>query len=175
MERRAAGVKFINDLISGIIMTTATKSTIKLPVVSEPHFVPGNCFRYYAFQESAKEDDPCEENENTTASHNYLKGLRSLHEGYLAGSLLHTSVQNDRFQRAFGYFHQALAAKPDYFCAREALRFVAERLGYDDIAEREEYALELSGNPHPGLPCHLLHAGFFSASDLENIAKELKF
>ena len=115
VERRAAGVKFINDLISGIIMTTATKSTIKLPVVSEPHFVPGNCFRYYAFQESAKEDDPCEENENTAASHNYLKGLRSLHEGYLAGSLLHTSVQNDRFQRAFGYFHRSPYRKTRLF------------------------------------------------------------
>lgn len=162
-------------------MTTATKSTIKLPVVSELHFVLGNCFRYYAFQESAKEDDSREENENRTASYNFFKGLKLLHEGYLAGSLLrasaqvlHPSVQNGKFQKAFGYFHQALAAKPDYFCAREALRFVAERLGYDDIAEREEYALELSSNPHPELPCHLLHAGFFSASDLEDIAKGLK-
>lgn len=151
-------------------MTTATK----LPIIPQQNVVQGNCFRYYAFQESAK-DDSREENENTAASYNFLKGLRSLHEGYLAGSLLHTSAQEGKFQKAFGYFHQALAAKPDYFCAREALKFVAERLGYADLAEREEYALQMSSNPHPELPCHLLHAGFFSASDLENIAKELKF
>ncbi len=149
------------------------ETTIKLPMVYGQHFVPGNCFRYYAFQESRQEDGSLVEDEKRTASYNFFRGLRSLHEGYLAGSLLNHSAQNEKFQKAFGYFHQALAAKPDYFCAREALQFMAGRLGYNDIAEGEEYALQMSSNPHPELPCHLLHAGFFSASDLENIAKEL--
>lgn len=150
--------------------------TVELPVLNNQQgsFVSGNCFRYYAFEQKASGDGSRYEDENVIASSYFLKGLRFLHEGYVAASNFYTTLHCDKVRQAFGYFHQALAAKPDYFCAREAVRRTLELLGQYDLAEKEEYALQMSNNPHPEMPCHLLHPGFYSASDLSKLEESLK-
>lgn len=147
--------------------------TLKLPLINNQNgnFVTGNCFRFYAFSEKKDETGNWEE-ENKIASSYFMKGLSSRHHAYWSehGS----QKQRDLLEKAFSYFHQAMAAKPDYFCAREAFRHTAELLGQYDIAENEEYALQMSDNPHPEMPCHLMHLGFYSASDLSKLEASLR-
>ena len=148
----------------------------ELPVINnqEGNFIAGNCFYFYAFSEKVDEHGFKEETENITATHNFARGLQSLHQGHWAGTVLNFELQDQKYQRAFAYFHQALSAKPDYFCARQALSSTALLLGYDDVAENEAYAIRTSNNPHPELPCHLLHPGFHSASDLSKLEESLR-
>ena len=149
--------------------------------VAEENFLPyesgnviaGNCFRLYAFSER-KDETGNREEEDKLASSYFMKGLKVLHEGYVAASMLDLRSHQDKMERAFAYFHQALAAKPDYFCARKAFGHTAELLGQPDVAEKEEYALQMSDNPHPEMPCHLMHPGFYSASDLSKLEESLK-
>ena len=136
--------------------------------------IVGNCFRFYAFSEKVDAENNRFEEENRGAALSFMKGIKALHQGYFEGSKFYVSLHYDHVRKAFAYFHQALAAKPDYFCAREALRHTAEMLGEDDLAENQEYALQMSDNPHPEMPCHLMHPGFYSASDLSELEKELK-
>lgn len=149
--------------------------TVKLPLINEQaSFVTGNCFRFYAFEERKDKDGNAEERENAVASAYFMKGLKELHESYFAGANFELVERGEKAKRAFAYFHLALAAKPNYFCAREALRFTAERNLFDDVAESETYALEKSNNPHPEKPCHLLHPGFFSASELSKLEESVR-
>ncbi len=138
------------------------------------NFITGNCFRFYAFDERRDETGSKVEEENRAAALYFVAGIKALHQGYFEGSKFYTTLHYDYVRKAFAYFRQALAAKPDYFCAREAFRHTAELLGQFDIAENEEYALEMSNNPHPEMPCHLMHPGFYSASDLRKLEESLK-
>lgn len=162
----------------------------RLPIYSEPsdgelsrldeenllpygsaNFVAGNCFRFYAFDTVPQEDGSYIEGENLNASRYFAKGLHSLHAAYFAG--LADANHENKLHRALGYFQQAWAAKQDFFCARQAAGFISEALGYE-ISDEEEYALGKSDNPHPDKPCHLLHAGFYSAADLSKLEGSLK-
>ena len=157
----------------------------RLPLYTEPspiveenllpyesrRFIVGGCFRFYAFETIPQEDGSFAEGENMHASHYFAKGLHSLHRAHFAG--LADADHENNLYRALGYFQQAWAAKQDFFCARQAAVFLSEALGHE-ISDEEEYALQRSGNPHPNLPCHLLHAGFYSASDLGKLEKTLK-
>ena len=145
-----------------------------LPVLNQGNFISGNCFRFYAFEEKRNDAGVLTDQENNGATLYFVEGLKSLHQGYFEGSKFHTTLHCDNVRKAFAYFRKALAAKPNYFCAREAFRHTAELLGQFDIAENEEYALQMSDNPHPERPCHLLHPGFYSASDLSKLEKSLK-
>lgn len=136
--------------------------------------IAGNCFRFYAFETKVDDKNNRFEEENRSAVMYFAKGIKALHQGYFEGSKFYTSLHYDYVRKAFAYFHQALATKPNYFCAREAFRHTAKLLGQFDIAENEEYALQMSDNPHPEMPCHLMHPGFYSASDLSRLEKELK-
>ncbi len=142
----------------------------KLPYESKS-FIVGDCFRFYAFETVPRDDGSLVEGENTAASRYFVKGLHSLHQAYFAG--IADADHEHNLHRALGYFQQAWAAKQDFFCARQAVSHLSEALGYD-ISDEEEYALQRSGNPHPNLPCHLLHAGFYSASDLSKLEESLK-
>ena len=135
------------------------------------NFIAGNCFRFYAFDNVPQEDGSFVENENKNASRYFLKGLRSLHAAYFAG--LADTGHEEKLHRALGYFQQAWAAKSDYFCARQAAASLLAVLG-EEVSDEEEYALSRTSNPHPEMPCHLLHPGFYSASDLSRLEKELK-
>ncbi len=162
----------------------------RLPIYSEPsggelsrldvgsllpyapgNFISGSCFRFYAFENVPQEDGSFVERENKNASIYFLKGLQSLHGTHFAG--IGDSDYGDNMHRALGYFQQAWAAKSDYFCARQAAVRLSEALGYE-ISDEEEYALQMSSNPHPDKPCHLLHAGFYSASDLSKLEKTVR-
>lgn len=147
----------------------------ELPVLNNQQgFVSGNCFRFYAFDEKRDEAGVLQEEENKDAVSYFVQGLKELHQAYFAASKFYTTVHCDHVRRANAYFSLALAAKPDLFCAREAFRFTAELRGEFDLAEKEEYALQMSDNPHPEMPCHLLHPGFYSASDLSKLEESLR-
>lgn len=173
---------FIRKLFIFLFMSDGKR---RLPIYSEPlesreenilpyepgNFVAGNCFRFYAFDTVPQEDGSVVEGENMHASWYFVKGLHSLHEAYFAG--LADVDHEHKLHQALGYFQQAWAAKQDFFCARQAAGFLSEALGYE-VSDEEEYALSRSSNPHPGRPCHLLHAGFYSASDLKKLEESAK-
>lgn len=133
-------------------------------------FLPYNCFAGHS--------------ENKTARSYHLKGLRELHHGYFSSE---TEKQEGHFQKAFGYFHLAHNFDRDYFCTREALSHVAGLLGVDAVEEGEKYANSLEPSPtinglfleegkfsNPDYVCHLMHPGFYSASDLSKLEESLK-
>mgnify|MGYP001568676015 CR=1 FL=1 len=137
----------------------------------QDYFIAGNCFRFYAFDNVPQEDGSSIEGENMNASVYFLRGLHSLHQAYFAG--IADNGYEDNLHRALGYFQQAWAAKSDYFCARQAAASLLAALG-EEVSDEEEYALSRTSNPHPDKPCHLLHAGFYSASDLSKLEERLK-
>lgn len=157
----------------------------RLPIYAEPvrssendllpyqagSFIAGNCFRFYAFETLPQENGSFTEGENMNASRYFVKGLHSLHAAYFVG--LADADHENTLHQALGYFQQAWAAKQDFFCARQAVDSLLQALGHE-ISDEEEYALSRSSNPHPGMPCHLLHAGFYSASDLKDLEEGLK-
>jgi len=134
-------------------------------------FIAGDCFRFYAHENVPQEDGSFLEGENSTASVYFLKGLQSLHKAHFAG--IADPDHETKLHRALGYFQQAWAAKPDYFCARQAAGNLSVALGHE-LSDEEEYALSRTSNPHPEKPCHLLHPGFYSASDLSKLEESLK-
>ncbi|MEK6899960.1 MAG: hypothetical protein AABX05_02435, partial [Nanoarchaeota archaeon] len=96
-----------------------------------------------------------------------------------------SAEQIQRFSNAFGLFHLAHGHDKNFYCAREAVSHVAGLLEMDYIEGGERYANGLSQGPltvteeQPNgnlnhHPCHLMHPGMYSASDLENLARELK-
>mgnify|MGYP001611998498 CR=1 FL=1 len=89
------------------------------------------------------------------------------------GQALRIQDYRERLNRALGYFQQAWAAKQDFFCSRQAVGSLSEMLGYES-SDEEKYALDRSSNPHPEMPCHLMHPGFYSASDLQRLEQTLK-
>ncbi len=146
------------------------KEFLKLPSNNGLQMVP-NCFVLYAVDEFLK-DGMAVQSINKTAVVYYFKGLESLHQGHWLKD--GSDKQKNSYLRAFAFFHQALAAKPDYFCARIGVRNIAESLGFEDLADNENYPLERSNNPHPEFPCHLQHVGHFSASDLNELEKTIR-
>lgn len=166
---------------------------VELPVINnqQGNLVARNCFMLYAFSEKVDGNKNHFEEENQTAVLYFVEGLKALHQGYFAANnvaingcvettdqeivALFPNLSKDSAQKALAYFHQALAAKPNYFCARAAFKHTAEMLGFSDLAEIEEYALRMSKSPHSTeKSCHLLHPGFYSASDLSRLEESLK-
>ena len=143
----------------------------KLLLYGPRNFIAENCFRFYAHETLPQEDGSFAEGENKNASTYFVKGLRSLHAAHFAG--LADPDYEVKLHHALGYFQQAWAAKSDYFCARQAAGELSEALGYE-VSDEEEYALSRTSNPHPGQPCHLLHPGFYSASDLRRLEESLR-
>ena len=146
---------------------------VELPVINnlQREVIAGNCFRFYAFDNSQQKDGSVVEHENKVASAYFLKGLHWLHAAYFAG--LKDPDHREKLNRALGYFQQAWAAKQDFFCGRQAVGSLYELLGYES-SDEEKYALDRSSNPHPEMPCHLMHPGFYSASDLQKLEQALK-
>jgi hypothetical protein len=139
--------------------------------LQDDSFVSSNCFFFYSF-DNGLQDGKIVERDNPSAALNYMNGLASLHEGHWFPD--GSDKQRNKYERAFASFQQALAAKPNYFCARVGLKEAAEKLGLEDIAENEEYAIQHSDNPHPEMPCHLTHVGFLNADGLKKTRADLK-
>ena len=122
--------------------------------------IPKNCYELYSDKDVTKKY--------------HLRGLESLHKGHWKNDI---SLKLEHFKQAFGYFSLALKSDPKYFCAREALMSTAEFLenlgdqGLDSIIDTEEYAINMSDNPHPGV-CHLMHAGWFNATEFTYMIKK---
>lgn len=166
---------------------------VGLPVINNQrgNLVASNCFRLYAFSERVDGKNNRFEEENRAAALYFAEGLKALHKGYFAANNLVlgggeeavaekvtttlSPLSRNYTQKALAYFGQALAAKPNYFCARAAFKRTAEILGDFDLAEKEEYSLQMSDSPHHGEGlCHLMHPGFYSASDLSGLEESLK-
>ena len=141
----------------------------ELSILNET-FLPYNCFAGHS--------------ENKVAINYHLRGLRELHHGYFSSEL---QKQEDHFQTAFGYFHLAHHFDKNYFCTREALSHVEGLLCEDSYEGGERYANSLETEPRitkhtfekkessrQDYVCHLMHPGFYSASDLSRLEESLK-
>ena len=124
------------------------------------NFIPDNCFEFYS--------------DNKIATNYQRRGMVRFHASFFAED---TSTRISRLKEAFSYFYLALRAKPDYFCSRTALVRTAEILetlgagdGLEGVVEAEQYAVQTSDNPHPGV-CHLMHGGWYSATDLAKMVR----
>lgn len=135
---------------------------------NQPTFFPHDCFSDHS--------------QNKAAVLYHFRGLKEVNQGYWSSN---AEEQEKHFQTAFGFFHLAHNFDKNYFCTREALSHVAGLLGLDSLEAGEKYANSL--NPHPvieGLTdkekertpyvCHLLHPGFYSASDLSELEKTVR-
>ena len=136
---------------------------------NQPTYFPFDCFSDHS--------------ENNTSIRYHFRGLKALNQGYWS---LDVGERKSHFQTAFGFFHLAHNFDKKFFCTREALSHVAGLLGLDSVEEGEKYANSLEPTPtidelafdervpNSEYVCHLLHTGFFSASDLSKLEKSLK-
>ena len=120
--------------------------------------------------------------ENRTAVRYHFQGLKALNQGYWSAD---AEEREKHFQTAFGYFHLAHNFDRQYFCTREALSHVAGLLGMDAVEAGEKYANTLEAVPtidelslehtksSNHYVCHLMHAGFYSASGLKRLEESL--
>jgi len=157
----------------------------RLPIYSEPsgfddkeflalHFNPATFFPPDCFKDHSG---------NKTSLTYHFQGLKELNLGYWS---LDSKERMGHFQTAFGYFHLAHNFDRSYFCVREALSHVAGLLGAESLEEGEKYANSLESAPSieelaftgrevsQYYTCHLLHPGFYSASDLSKLEESLK-
>lgn len=154
------------------------KKKVKLPIIdSEPllvhssqgvKFFSATCFKPHSSRKVSVQY--------------HLRGLVLLHQGYWATD---EGDRHNNFKNAFGLFHLASNTDRDYFCAREAMSHVAGLLGEESIEGGEKYTNSISKGPglveplldeedhNPAYNCHLIHPGFYSASDLSKLEAEL--
>ena len=137
-----------------------------------PTYFPFDCFSNHS--------------ENKTSIQYHYRGLKALNQGYWSSDI---EKRKSHFQTAFGLFHLAHNFDKKYFCTREALSHVAGLLGLDSLEEGERYANRLGKTPTiEGLDlplerekvsdahyvCHLMHPGFYSASDLSALEETIR-
>ncbi len=157
----------------------------RLPLYVEPARFDEKEVLALHFNQSTFSPHDCFEDhsQSKTAVFYHFQGLKALNQGYWAMESKDREIQ---FQTAFGFFHLAHNFDKKYFCTREALSHVAGLVGLDSIEAGERYANSLESTPtidelafddtprNPHYVCHLLHPGFYSASDLNELEKSLK-
>ena len=155
----------------------------RLPLYAEPAAFDEQKVLALHFNESTFFPHDCfgDHSENKTAVLYYFRGLKEVNQGYWSPN---PEERENHFKTAFGFFHLAHNFDKNYFCTREALSHLAGLLGLDSLEAGEKYANDLeptptidelaSGKRTAPYVCHLLHPGFYSASDLNELEKTVK-